>query len=75
MLDPEKTRDRELLLNRIRELDEQIAADQRELWELEKKRVARLPLDEQLAFYVKHAVEAVSPDLAGKFRITCKQRK
>jgi len=37
MLNPENTRERELLLKRIRELDQEIAEGQREIWELEKR--------------------------------------
>jgi len=53
MLHSEKTRERELLLNRIRELDREIADDQRQLWELKKEQAARLPSEEQLAFYLR----------------------
>jgi len=53
MLDPEKTWERELLLKRLRELDHEIAESQRELWELKKQEAARLPLEEQFAFYLK----------------------
>jgi hypothetical protein len=52
-LPPEKTREREQLLKRLRELDQEITESQRQLWELKKQQVARLPLEEQFAFYLK----------------------
>ena len=36
MLDPQKNRERELLLRRVRELDQELAENQRELWQLKK---------------------------------------
>ena len=36
MPDLEKTRERELLLRRLRELDQKLAENQRELWQLKK---------------------------------------
>jgi hypothetical protein len=42
MLDPAKTREREELLHRIRELDRVIAEGQRRMWEFKKSQAARL---------------------------------
>lgn len=42
MLDPEKTREREALPKRICELDQELAQDQREPWEWQKRREAHL---------------------------------
>ena len=53
MFDPDKTRERERLLKRLRELDQEIAESQCELWELKKRQAARLPLEDQFAFYLK----------------------
>jgi hypothetical protein len=49
MLDPQKTREREAMLKRIRELDAEIAEHQRNLREGE----ARLPIEEQLGLNLK----------------------
>ena len=62
----QKSCDAAALLKRIPALDQEIAEDQRQLWEIEKRRTARLLREEQFAFYLKHAVEGSSPDLAGK---------
>jgi len=68
-LDPEKTRERELLLRRVRELDQELAENQRELWELKKRQASRLPLEKQLAFYLQEHLNNTSrskrPLLAG----------
>jgi len=40
-----------LLLKRLRKLDQELAENQRELWELKKQQATRLPLEKQLAFY------------------------
>ena len=48
-----KTLERELLLKRIRELDREIAHGQCELWDLKKRQAARVPIEEQLAFYLR----------------------
>ena len=50
MLDAERTRERELLLRRVRELDQELAENQREQWELKKRQASGLPLEKQLAF-------------------------
>jgi hypothetical protein len=42
MLNADKTRERELLLTRLRELDQEIAESQCELWELKKRQAVRL---------------------------------
>jgi sugar phosphate isomerase/epimerase len=49
MLNPKKTRERETLLKRIRELDQEITEGQGRLWELKKRHVACLPIEEQFA--------------------------
>lgn len=41
-----------LLLKRLRKLDQELAENQRELWELKKQQAAHLPLENQLAFYL-----------------------
>lgn len=51
MLDPDKTREREMILNRLRELDQEIAESELRLRELKKQQAARLPREKQLAFY------------------------
>ena len=50
MLDPEKTRERQLLLEKIRQLDVEIAEDLRWLWGYKKYEIARLPLENSLNF-------------------------
>ena len=62
---PEKTRHREALLKRIRELDAEIAQHERNLPEGE----ARLPLEEQLRLKLRLFIEANIPELAGKIDI------
>jgi len=41
-----------LLLKRLRKLDQELAENQRELWELKKQQAAHPPLENQLAFYL-----------------------
>ena len=52
MLDSEQTREREMILARLRELDQEIAENEQKLWELRKEQAARLPLEKQLASYL-----------------------
>ena len=52
-LTPKRTHEREILMKRLRELDQEIAESQRELWELKRRQAARLPLEEQFAFYLR----------------------
>ena len=52
MLDPEKTLEREALLKRLRELNEEIAEGKRRMWEYKKSLVERLPLEKQFEFYL-----------------------
>ncbi len=59
MLDPQKL-EREALLKRIRELDEEIAQHERNLREGE----ARLPIEEQLRLELQRFIEAHIPELA-----------
>ena len=60
MPDLEKTRERELLLRRLRELDQKLAENQRELWQLKKRQASRLPLEKQLAFYLQEHLNTTS---------------
>ena len=52
MLDSEQTREREMILARLRELDQEIAENEQKLWELRKEQAARLPLEKLLASYL-----------------------
>jgi ferritin-like protein len=72
MIDEQRRRDRELLLKRLRELDQEITEDQRELWELQKREAARLPPDKHLGFYLERALEIISS--GSKCRITSRWR-
>ena len=65
MLNPQKTLEREALLKRIRELDAEIAQQERNLREGE----ARLPLEEQLRLKLRRFIEVNIPELAGKLRV------
>jgi hypothetical protein len=65
MLNPQKTREREALLKRLRELNAEIAQHERNLIEGE----ARLPLEEQLRLKLRRLIEANIPELAGKVRV------
>ena len=65
ILNPRKTREREALLKRIRELDAEIAKLERNLREGE----ARLPVEEQLRLKLRRFIEASIPELAGKGRV------
>ena len=46
-MDEQKRLEREALLNRLTELQLEIADEQKELWELQKRMESRLPLNEQ----------------------------
>jgi hypothetical protein len=46
-MDEQRRLEREALLNRLTELQLEIADEQKELWELEKRMESRLPLQEQ----------------------------
>jgi uncharacterized protein YeeX (DUF496 family) len=59
MLDPQKTREREALLNRHREIQAELAQIERNIREGE----ARLPLEEQLSLYLRRLVETQLPSL------------
>jgi hypothetical protein len=65
MLDPQKTREREALLRRHRELQAEIAQHERNLRDGE----ARLPIEEQLRLKLRRFIEASIPELAGKIDI------
>jgi len=49
-----------LLLRRVRELDQELAENQRELWQLKKRQVSRLPLEKQFAFYLQERLNNTS---------------
>lgn len=59
MLDPEMTRQRELLLKRLCELDQELAENQRALWELKKRQASRLLIEKQFAFYLNEYLRSV----------------
>ena len=65
MLNPQKTRGREAMLRRIRELDAEIAQHERNMGEGE----ARLPIEEQLSLKLRRFIEANIPELAAKVRV------
>ena len=65
MLNPQKTRGREAMLRRIRELDAEIAQHERNMREGE----ARLPIEEQLRLKLRRFIEANIPELAGRVRV------
>jgi hypothetical protein len=65
MLDPQKTREREAMLKRIRELDAEIAQHERNLREGE----ARLPIEEQLSLKLRRFIEANIPELTVRVRL------
>ena len=65
MVDPQKTRERQALLKRIRELDAEIAQHERNLREGE----ARLPIEEQLSLKLGRFIDAHTPGLASKVRV------
>jgi hypothetical protein len=46
-MDEQRRLEREALLNRLTELQLEIADEQKELWELQKRMESRLPLQEQ----------------------------
>ena len=54
-----KNHEREVLLKRIRELDQEYAANELELWELKKQQAARLLFEEQFAFYLKEYLHSL----------------
>jgi hypothetical protein len=59
MLDFDKTRERELLLRRCREVDQTLGENQRALRALKKDLAARLPFETHLAFYLKEFLHSV----------------
>jgi hypothetical protein len=63
MLDPQKTREREALLKRQREIQAELAQIERNILELE----AQLPLGEQLSLKLRRFTEANIPELAVKY--------
>jgi hypothetical protein len=65
MLDPQKTREREAMLKRIRELDAEIAQHERNLREGE----ARLPIEEQLSLKLRRFIETNIPELTVRVRL------
>ena len=65
MLDPKKTLEREAMLNRIRELDAEIAQHERNI----RERDARLPIEEQLRLNLQQFIEANIAEPAGKVRV------
>ena len=65
MLDPQKTREREELLKRIRELDAEIAQYERNL----REREARLPIEEQLRLKLRRFIEVKISELTDKVRV------
>jgi hypothetical protein len=65
MLNPQKTLEREALLQRIRELDAEIAQHERHLREGE----ARLPVEEQLRLKLRRFIEANIPELTDRVRV------
>ena len=54
MLDPQKTREREAVLKRIRELDAEVAQHERNLREFE----AQISIEEQLSLKLRRFIEA-----------------
>jgi hypothetical protein len=65
MLNPQKTRGREAMLRRIRELDAEIAQHERNMREGE----ARLPIEEQLSLKLRRFIEANIPELTVEVRV------
>ena len=65
MLNAQRTREREAMLKRIRELDAEIAQHERNLIEGE----ARLPIEEQLSLKLRRFIEANIPELAVEVRV------
>lgn len=55
MLDPEKTRERERLLQRLRDLTNY----ERELWELKKQQASGSPIEKQFAFYLNEYLRCI----------------
>lgn len=72
MLSPEKTREREMLLARLRESQERLAEHEAALWELDRRCEARLPLEEQFELLLTRAIELMSPEFAGLIKIKMK---
>jgi hypothetical protein len=66
MLDPQKTREREALIKRHREIQAELAQIERTIQELE----ARLPIAEQVRLKLRRFIYANIPELAGKIDIT-----
>jgi len=61
-----------LLLKRLRELDQELAENERVLWELKKQQAMHLPLENQLAFNLQEHLHRSSrsnvPLLAANLR-------
>jgi len=49
-----------MLLRRVRELDQELAGNQWELWQLKKRQASHLPPEKQLAFYVQEHLNTTS---------------
>ena len=67
---PEKTREREALLKRIRKLNAEIAQLDRNL----RVGEAHLAIEEQLRHKLRRFIEANIPELAGKVRVAINSR-
>ncbi len=65
MLNPQKTREREALLRRHREIQAELAQIERNIREGE----ARLPVEEQLSLKVRRFIEANIPELTVEVRV------
>ena len=65
MLDPPKTREREALLKRLRQLDAEIAQHEPNMREGE----ARLPIEEQLRLKLRRFIEVKISELAEKVQV------
>jgi hypothetical protein len=64
-LDPQRTREREAVLKRHREIQAKIAQHERNLRDGE----ARLPIEEQLSLKLRRFIEANIPELTVKVRV------
>jgi hypothetical protein len=69
MLDPQKTREREALLKRNREIRAELVQIERNIRELE----AQLPIEDQLSLKLRRFIEANIPELTVDVRVE-KQR-
>jgi hypothetical protein len=70
MLNPQKTVEREALLNRLQAAYAELAQHERNLVECE----ARLPLEEQLRLYLLRLVDSNLPELAAELECRCSVR-